>query len=308
MRKALVCLVLAIQVTAVWAPASRAQTAHSLDQVPSLLKTPESKSIYAEQMQGTPAPDRLGVHLPAGLTAQQMTALLLPADSTAKLNVVGAKPLPGQADRFVAIVCTGGDIPTGPNDLLCTRDRGDDAAAPLLAYLGMIEAKAGAAPRLIAKPVLVDGMVDWRDTALPSAPDALDDAKGDQIPPDSFDGFDLAPYKIAPDQIAFGLRGGWMDAYSGGGGEYSALYLFAVVDGAVKRILAVPMSAFKDVAGDWHKDGTRDHEITEGANVLIVSTHSTDGHFDLLLKSRTGRWQRMYRWSTESGTYHSVGK
>jgi hypothetical protein len=173
--------------------------------------------------------------------------------------------------------------------------------------LGVIEAKPGAAPRLVAKPALVDGMVNWRDTALPSAPDPLDDAKGNEIAPDSFDGFDLAPYKISADQVAFGLRGAWMDSYSGGGGEYSALYLFAIVDGAVKQILAVPMSAFKDVAGDWNKDGTRDHQITEGANVLIVAAHSTDGHFDLLLKGRTGHWQRQYKWSAASNTYQRAG-
>jgi hypothetical protein len=297
------CLALVIHVHAAWA-----QTAHSLDKVPALLTTPESKNAYAQQMEGKPAPDKLGVHLPAALSAQQITALLLPAGSTAKLNVVGAKPLPGQADRYVAIVCTGGDIPTGPDDPLCTRGQGDDAGPPLQAILGIIEAQSGATPRLVAKPVAVDGMVNWRDTALPSAPDPLDDAKGDAIPPDSFDGFDLASYRIAPDQLAFGLRGAWMDTYSGGGGEYSALYLFTVVDGAVKQILAVPMSAFKDVAGDWHKDQTRDHQITDGANVLIVSAHSTDGHFDLLVKSRVGHSQRLYRWSAAANAYQPAGK
>ena len=41
--------------------------------------------------------------------------------------------------------------------------------------------------------------------------------------------------------------------------------LILYVDGAVKQILAVPMSAFKDVAGDWNKDGTRDHQIRRHA-------------------------------------------
>lgn len=82
-----------------------------------------------------------------------------------------------------------------------------------------------------------------------------------------------------------------------------ALYLFAVADGALKMVLAVPMSSYTDIAGDWHKDGTRKHDITQSANILIVSKHSTNGHFDLRLKSRTGHWQRHYQWSPATAAY-----
>jgi hypothetical protein len=284
-------------------PAALGQTAHSLDQVPGLLKTPESKQVFAEQMQGKPPPDRLGLHLPDGLTAQQIAVLLLPAGTVAKVNAVGAKQLPDQPGHYVAIVCVGGDIPSGPDDTPCNRYPAEDSTLPVQAYVGVIEAKPGTPPVLVTKPLCVDGLVNWRETDLPAAPQALDDAKGDSIAPDGFDGFDLAPYQIAPGQRAFGLRGVWSEAYSGGGAQYSALYLLAVVDGAVKQILAVPMSAYQDIAGDWHKDGTRDHQITDAANVLIVTTHYTDRHFDLLLKSRTSRASRAYRWSAATGTY-----
>jgi len=308
MRTALARLLPSIGLlAAIGAPAAIAQTAHSLDQVPALLKTPEARNFYAQQMAGAPAPDKLGVHLPTGLSAQQITALL-PPPAGAKLNVVGAKPLPGQADRYVALVCTGGSIPTGPDDTPCTRVLGDDAASPLQVMLGVIEMKPGAAPTLAAKSLRVDGKVNWKDTALPAAPQALDDAADGTITPDGYDGFDLAPYKIATDQTAFGLRGVWTESYSGGGANYSALYLFGVIDGAVKQILAVPMSAFQDIAGDWHKDGTRDHQITDAANLLVVTSHSTAGHFDLLLKSRTGNRQRTYRWSAATATYQPAGK
>lgn len=284
-----------------------AQTVHSLDQVPGVLKTPESQQVFREQMEGQPAPDRLGVHLPAGLTARQIAALLLPAGSTATLNTVGAKPLPGEPGRYAAIVCVGGDIPSKPDDTPCNRYPGEDNIAPVRAYLGVIDAKPGAAPRLLAKSPLIDGMVDWRHTDLPAAPSALDDAKGDAIAPDGFDGFDLAPYYIAPGQRAFGLRGTWMESYSGGGANYSALYLFAVVDGALKQVLAVPMSSYQDIAGDWHKDGTRDHQITDADNVLVVTTHRTDGYFDLLVKGRTGKGRQTYRWSAADAAYRRIG-
>ncbi|MHB8886253.1 MAG: hypothetical protein ACYC5H_14500 [Methylovirgula sp.] len=286
--------------------ASRAETAKSLGQVPSLLKTPEAKKVFKEQIEGAPTPDKLGIHLPAGLTAKAIAALLLPAGDKAPLNSVGAKPLPDQPDLYAAIVCTGGDVPTGPADMQCNQFSGSNAKSPLHAHLGVIEMKQGSAPRLVAKPTAVDGMVDWRDTQLPSAPDALDDAKGDAISPQQYDGFDLAPYRISKTERAFGLRGVWSDSYSGGFGSYSALYLFAVVDGALKEILAVPMSAYKDIAGDWHKDGTRSHDITQGANVLIIMKRSTDGYFDLMLKSRTGHWQHLYQWSKAAGAYRPV--
>jgi hypothetical protein len=297
-----------IVVAALSAAPAFGQTAHSLDQVPGMLKTPESKQVFAEQMQGKPPPDRLGLHLPDGLTAQQITALLLPPGGAAKVNVVGAKKLPDQPDRYVAIVCGGGDIPTGPDDPPCNRYPGEDNTPPVQAYVGVIAMQPGTPPVLAAKPLLVDGMVNWRETDLPAAPQALDDANGASIAPDGFDGFDLAPYQIAPGQRAFGLRGTWSESYSGGGAQYSGLYLFAAIDGAVKQILAVPMSAYQDIAGDWHKDGTRDHQITDAANILIVTAHSTDGHFDLRLNSRTGHSSRTYRWSAATGRYLLVGK
>lgn len=284
------------------------QTAHSLDQVPGLLKTPESKQVFAEQMEGKPAADRLGLHLPDGLTAQQIAGLLLPAGAGTKVNIVGARKLPDQPDRYVAIVCVGGDVPSRPDDTPCNRYPGEDTTPPVQAYVGVIAAKPGTPPTLVAGPLRVDGMLNWRDTDLPAAPQALDDAKEDAIAPDGFDGFDLAPYQITPNQRAFGLRGTWSEAYSGGGAQYGGLYLFAVIDGAMRQILAVPMSAYQDIAGDWHKDGTRDHQITDAANVLIVTGHSTDGYFDLRLNRRAGHSSRTYRWSAATGTYRLVGK
>lgn len=290
--------------------AADAETAHSLGQVPSLLKTPESKQVFSEQIEGKAAPDKLGIHLPLGLTAQDITALLLPTDSKAPkapLNSVGAKPLPGEPNAYVAIVCTGGDVPTNAADTPCNQFSGGNATSPLQVHLGIIDAKQGAAPQAAAKPVSLDGSLDWSDTGLPSAPD---EAEGGKSSPQQYDGFDLAPYRISKDQRAFGLRGVWTDSYSGGMGSYSALYLFAVVDGALKMVLAVPMASYKDIAGDWNKDGTRSHDITQGANILIVSKHSTNDHFDLRLKSRTEHWQRLYQWSATAAAYRpaSVGR
>lgn len=298
----LLCLLLALAAPPAWA-----QTAHSLDQVPGLLKTPEAKQNFAEQIEGKPAPDGLGTRLPGSLTAQQITALLVPAADKTPPSIVGAKPLPDQPGLYAAIVCTGGNQPGPADDKKCDQSQFGVPRPDMHVYLGVI-ATGESQPRLIARPATVDGLVDWRDTNLSDAPAALDDANSDRIAPDTFDTFDLAPYVIAPGQRAFGLRGAWSEGYAGGGAEFGALYLFAVIDGALKQVLAVPMSFSKDIAGDWHPDGTRDHDLTEGANVLVVQQHRTAGHFDLLLKSRDGKSRRLYQWSASSNTYQPAPK
>jgi hypothetical protein len=282
------------------------KTATSLDKVPGLLKTPEGKKVFREQMAGRPAPDKLGLSLPAGLTDKDITGLLIPG-SNAPLNTIGAKPLASQPDLYIAIVCTGGDLPTTVYDTRCAQSQTSEVKPSLQITLGLIEVKPGAPPHLAAKPLVVDLGVDWGHADLSSAPDALGDATGDTIRPDEIDGFDLAPYRIALATPAFGVRGSWMDGYSGGMASYSALYLFAVIDGALKQVFATPMSAYKDIAGDWNKDGTRQHDITDTANVLVISTHQTDGYFNLILKSRSGRAHRLFRWSAIASAYRASG-
>lgn len=272
-----------------------AQTVHSLDKVPGALKTPEAKAVFAEQIQGKPAPDGLGLRLPAALTAPQVIDLLVPDSERTPANLVGARPLPGQPDVYVAIVCAGADKSCDELD-----------AADRRVHVGLIQAAAGAKPHLLARPVAFDGRVDWRDTLLGDAPDEVEDAKDGLLRPQEITRFDLAPYVIAPGQRAFGLVGKWSAGYAGGGADFSALYLFAVIDGKLTQVLATPMSFYKMLAGDWHKDGTRDHDVTEDANVLIVTKHVTDGHFDLLQKARLGKASRVFKWSAKANRYEAA--
>jgi hypothetical protein len=284
------------------APAA-AQTVHSLDKVPSVLKTPEAKAAFAQQIQGQAAPDGLGARLPAALSAAQITGLLVPASDRTPASIVGARPMPGQPGAYVAIVCTGGNPPGPSDDKACDQA---DFGAPrpdMHVYVGLIQATAGSPPRRLARPAALDGKVDWRDTLLGDAPDALDDAQDGLLAPDEVTRFDLAPYVIAPGQRAFGLLGTWNVGYAGGGAQYGALYLFAVVDGAVAQILATPMFFSKTLAGDWHEDGTRDHEVSEGANILVATGRMTNGHFDLLQKARIGKASRLFKWSAITNRY-----
>ncbi|MGH6988656.1 MAG: PDZ domain-containing protein [Stellaceae bacterium] len=268
---------LAFIAPAIVAPAW-AKTVHSLGQVPGQLTSPEAKSYWAQQMVGKKGPDGLGVRLPSALTAPAIIDLLRPAGDHAKPTLVGAKPWPeGGKDRYAAIVCTGGAA-FDPDDPVCAE--GDANAPPLKLYLGVIAARPGTAPHLIARLGPVAGKVDWDLTDMP-APDDLGDGT-----PQRFERFDLARYRIAPGEAAFGLRVGWMYGYSGGGSNYSALLLFAIERGVLHQMLAAPMSVYRNIAGDWHADGTRDHDITDESNLLIVSRNRTAGHFDLIAKAR----------------------
>jgi len=284
---------------------AHAETVHSLGEVPSRLKTPEAKKYFSEQMQGKAAPDLLGVHLPAGFTAETIANALVPHDDKGRPHLIGAKPWPARPNSYVAIVCTGGSEPYSAGESTCARSRGDDKEPPLHVYLGVFALKTGSAASLEAASGPIDCATDWSRSNLPRQPSAADDADG-LVKPEGFDRFDLANYKIAPDQIAFGLRGSWSEGYAGGGANFTALCLFAVDGHRLKQVLAAPMSAYADIAGDWHKDGTRDHDITDAANVLVISRHETDGHFDLLLKGRGHGKGRTFRWAKSAAAYRAA--
>jgi hypothetical protein len=288
-----------------------AETVHSLDQVKPHLKTPEARKNFSEQMEGKPAPDLLGIHLSAPLTSSTLTSLLIPSGDTAKVNLVGAKPWPVRPDQSLAIVCTGGTEPYSASEPSCQRSLvqdDDNKEPPLHVYLGLVEARNGTPASLVAASGPIDCATYWGKSDLPRQPMAADDAKNGIIDFANVEQFDLAPYKIAPDQPAFGLRVSWMEGYSGGGANFGGLCLFTVEGDRLKQVLAVPMSADADIAGDWHKDGTRDHDISEAANVLIVSPHVTNGHFDLIVKGRTGGAQQVFRWTKDAGVYKAESK
>jgi hypothetical protein len=276
-----------------------AETVPSLGEVPAHLRTPEAKAQFNQQINGAPAPDRLGLRaLPPGLTAAGIAKLLVPADDHA-LAIAGARLW--HDDLYLAIACTGAAAPS-PDQPTCSAA---NASAALHAYLGVITLAPGTTPRLVASSGAWNQAVDWNATSLPDAPDGED---ASALAPESFDGFDLAPYELSPGQRAFGLRAGWTESYSGGGASFSALYLFTIEGSRLVRVLAAPMSSFKDIAGDWHKDGTRDHDISEGANLVVISSHQTAGRFDLELRQRQGKSHQSWRWSAAEAAYRPVSK
>jgi hypothetical protein len=245
--------------------------------------------------------DGLGTRLPPPLSANAIAGLLLPAADQGKASLIGAKAWSGYPDGFVAIACVGGPA-ADPHLPQCRQPAYLDPGPPLRLFLGIIAAKPGMAPRLVARAGPIATGVDWNHTNL-SAPETGADAASGLVAPQSFDRFDLAPYRIAPGETAFGLRGRWDEPSAGGLAAYSALYLFAVDGGELRQVLAVPISAFEDRAGP--PGGGRDR--SDARNILVISPHLSDGHFDLIVRDAAGGWRQPYRWSNPDRAYRPGG-
>ncbi|QEI04766.1 hypothetical protein FXN63_02115 [Pigmentiphaga aceris] len=284
------------------APVLAQDTAKSLDKVPGLIKTPEGRATWDEQMLGKPAPDGLGVKLPVGLNRNELLDLLVPQQEFHRVSLVGAKPWPRRKDSYVVIVCTRAENEPAPREPECAR-QGRDSAQPAV-YVGVVELVQGSPPRLIAASGPVDRKTSWLNSDLPASPVAAEDDPKGLIAPERWQRFDLAPYLIRADTYAFGLRASWSEGYAGGGASFEALYLFAIQGDKLKVVMAEPMSAFQDIAGDWNPDQTRNHDIYEDAKILVVqSNRATDGYYDLVLKSRIEGTTQRLKWSQAAQTY-----
>ena len=91
-------------------------------------------------------------------------------------------------------------------------------------------------------------------------------------------------------------------------GWHSALFLYAIVGGVLRPVLSVPILALTDFAGDWNRDRTRQHDVEEGTNVLVVTDHLVDGYFDILVRNRLTRRERLFRWKEAAGAYRPVAR
>ncbi|WP_249191678.1 MULTISPECIES: hypothetical protein [Burkholderia cepacia complex] len=258
--------------------------------------------------------DGFGVHLPPGFTKEGLAAQLAPGQPLARVVLVGAKPWPQRPGAFVAIVCV---APTdeiarevlrfrAPTDCEGFESRAEADDRKEFVWLGVFERGTDGVPRLVARTEQpLEQAIDWSDTNLDS-PDYIEQTKQSRdvaLRPERWSRFDLAPYTLRAGDAAFGVRAGWSIGYAGGGASFEALYLFQIDGKTLRVVFAQPMMFYRDIAGDWHRNGTRDHDITEGSNALSVLSTSTDGFHDLQLRERGGKWRRTFRWSAADGEY-----
>ncbi|WP_206950790.1 hypothetical protein [Trinickia acidisoli] len=290
-----------------------AGTAHSLDQVPSKFDTPEALAAYNQDMGNAKESDGFGTRLPPGFTKQAVIAQLAPGQNPSRTVLVGVKPWPQRANAYVAVVCIASTDQIAKQDLQFTPPQncdgydpsGDSNTPQTQVWLGVFERAPDGAPKLIARTENpLDQGVDWSATDL-QVPDDLDGKSEENARPEQWLRFDLAPYQLRAGDYALGVRAGWSVSYSGGGASYEALYLFRIDGTALRLVFAQPMTYYSDIAGDWHKDSTRDHDINDGSNTLSVLPTSTAGFHDWQLRERGGKWRQTFHWSTADGKYVS---
>jgi len=282
-------------------PSQAAGTAHSLSESSHVLATPEGQRLFDEGMNGTKT-DGLGTRLPPGFTKDQILQALAPQTDPRRGFLVGAKPWPQRPGTYVAIACLTTDAQvadmsvTSSSDVCSTWQQD----APVQAWIGVFDRDPRTqAPHLLARTLTpLDVPVDWSDTPI-DPPDGM----GDTAIPETWKSFDFAPYRLSAHDDAIGLRVGWDVGYAGGGASFEALYLLRMEGDALKVVFARPMAYTRNIAGDWHKDGTRDHDISDGANVLLVLKSATDGMNDLQLRERGGKWRQTFHWSAARQQY-----
>ena len=269
---------------------------HSLDQAERENSSSNNQAFSQEQRDGNRWQSPFGMDLPSGVSFGDVISLLSPGIDLQMVTEMGIKKWPYQPDTYIGIVCfrhskkRHGELPYYLNSPDCRdHDEGSDIALAMLTF-------KGDKLRLHSKVLTWSGAgrptlsVNWNHSNLDS-PIVLDngfEGKGSgYLPPDTLMHFDFARYQISDDQVAWGIRAQTVEGYSGGGAEFQSLTLFRMnVDGVLEPILSEPMEFWKDIAGDWHEDGTRDHDVTSGENILMLSRKKHHGYYDLRIKSK----------------------
>lgn len=271
----------------------QAQTVSSLSEVPAVIQTSEGQAFYAEQMGGVARAAPYG-EWPEAWGASARSAFLswlAPKESEATLVTLGAKRW--QRDGlFVGAACFAPDQRHANEakkmgETTCGTAYVGGESVPNRFYIGVFEMIEG-----VIKPLArLDG---------PAAV-AHEGPEGEVRRPDAYNKLDLAPYRISADEVAIGVRAGLQVGYSGGGAYAEYLELYRVQGGALVNVFNGLVYEFSDIAGEWHADGTRAHDIDEAQWRVVMLPTQTQGFFDLQL--RKGRERVTYVWSVQQSRY-----
>ncbi len=284
-------------------------TVPSLSGVPGAMHTRDAKKMFDQSMNGASESDGFGTKLSAGFTTAFLVEQLAPGQDARSVVLSGAKRWPLRPNSYVAMICLASSqelAASALKDSPASCDGMDDTD-PRRVWFGVFESNGSGAPRLVARTEAPVGTpTDWRDTNIdrPDKLDASDTGSEQQAIPSSWSRFDLAAYQLRTGEYAFGVRAGWHEGYAGGGADFEALYLFVIDGKSLRVVFAQPMAFDKLLAGDWNKDGTRNHDVSDAANALSILSTMTGGYHDLQLREKAGgKWRRTFKWSATQQRY-----
>nr|WP_193568674.1 hypothetical protein [Citrobacter sp. NCU1] len=277
---------------------SYATTVQNLDSVPNAIHHPEGKQIFAEQMMGATPTKGFG-ELPQGLDKNRWIAWVAPNEDPKNLILTGAKPW-GKDGKYIGIACfadnpadakqakqyTGNDCPENNNSRRVNK-----------LYLGIFSWQNQQLQPIARSEKPLDQLSAWNKNAEKESNDET------VRPLAYYTKLDLAPYRITPDTLAFGVRGGYSNAYSGGGAFYEILELYMIKGNKIINVFSDLVYQYEDIAGDWNQDGTRQHDISESKYILKLRSAKTNGFYDLERVNLQDKSSHIFRWSESLQQY-----
>jgi hypothetical protein len=279
-------------------------TVHSLDGVKGAMKTTEGRRLFDSEMSDAPQPDRFGTTLAAGFTDALLLASLAPDANPNRLSLSGVRAWPAKPGFYVAMVCLRAASFSGPakkdgnGDGCNTVDNAEDKNT---VRFGVFKKDGDTVPVLIARSDDDANLVlDWHVGGI-DEPVSVDDAG--HADNQTWTGFDLAPYRLRDDDYAFGVRLTSSEGYAGGGATFEGLFLFHIDGQHLMPVFSSGMAFSKMLAGDWNKDGTRQHDVSDGSNALLLLPTKTDGFYDIQLRRQKSKWRQTYRWDKSKQAY-----
>ncbi|HCJ7725487.1 TPA: hypothetical protein NV432_003027 [Citrobacter freundii] len=275
-----------------------ATTVQNLDAVPGVIQHTEGKQIFAEQMAGATPAKGFG-ELPQGLSENQWIGWVAPNENPNNLILTGAKAW-GKEGKYIGIACFADNQADAGQakkyaDNTCPENYNNGRANKL--YLGVFSWQNQQLQLIARSEKPLNQISAWNKAAEKESDD-------ESVRPLAYyTKLDLAPYRIAPDTLAFGVRGGYSDAYSGGGAFYEVLELYTIKDSKIINVFSDLVYYYSDIAGDWNKDGTRQHDISESKYILKLRSAKTQGFYDLEVVNLQDKSSQIFHWSESLQQY-----
>lgn len=275
-----------------------ATTVQNLDAVPGVIQHTEGKQIFAEQMAGATPAKGFG-ELPQGLSENQWIGWVAPNENPNNLILTGAKAW-GKEGKYIGIACFADNQADAGQakkyaDNTCPENYNNGRANKL--YLGVFSWQNQQLQPIARSEKPLNQISAWNKAAEKESDD-------ESVRPLAYyTKLDLAPYRIAPDTLAFGVRGGYSDAYSGGGAFYEVLELYTIKDSKIINVFSDLVYYYSDIAGDWNKDGTRQHDISESKYILKLRSAKTQRFYDLEVVNLQDKSSQIFHWSESLQQY-----
>ena len=275
-----------------------ATTVQNLDAVPGAIQHTEGKQIFAEQMAGATPAKGFG-ELPQGLSENQWIGWVAPNENPNNLILTGAKAW-GKEGKYIGVACFADNQADAGQakkyaDNTCPENYNNGRANKL--YLGVFSWQNQQLQPIARLEKPLNQISAWNKAAEKESDD-------ESVRPLAYyTKLDLAPYRIAPDTLAFGVRGGYSDAYSGGGAFYEVLELYTIKDSKIINVFSDLVYYYSDIAGDWNKDGTRQHDISESKYILKLRSAKTQGFYDLEVVNLQDKSSQIFHWSESLQQY-----